>query len=219
MSKWFPLSGVAFVIFGAAIQISGYQNPRLALALVVIGVLLLIAPVLLRLCRGFFRTAVPTKIINPRVTYEETARIIDIFKNAPPVNVAITTLTSGTNEQIRPVLECAGWLNEAFQKAGVVTRFTAWENQENVPTGTNIFWVKNPMNNEMVRRIFKAAEIKGLYPREVSSPVSKGCEVELMIGLNPYKNGHSFLTLWQSLVSSVRDFVKATACNSRDANF
>ena len=177
MSKWFPLSGIAFVILGVAIQISGYQNPRLALVLFRIGVLLLVAPILLALCRftwrRFFSTTVQAKIINPRVTYEETAQIIEIFKNAPPVTVAITTLTSRTSEQFRPILECAAWLNEAFQKAGVVTRFTAWENQENVPTGTNIFWVKNPMNNDMVRRILKAAEIKGLYPREVSRPVSK----------------------------------------------
>lgn len=192
MSKWFPLSGVAFVILGAAIQISGYQNPRLAIVLLLIGVLLLFAPPFLALCRftwrRFFSAAVQTKIINPKISYEETAQIIDIFKNAPPVKVAITTLTSLKSEQFRPILECAAWLNEAFQKAGVVTRFTAWENQENVPAGTNIFWVKNPINNEMVRRILKAAEIKGLYPREVSRPVSKDCDVELMIGLNPYIN-------------------------------
>ena len=192
MSKWFPLSGIAFVILGVAIQISGYQNPRLALVLFLIGVLLLVAPILLALCRftwrRFFSMTVQAKIINPRVTYEETAQIIEIFKNAPPVTVAITTLTSRTSEQFRPILECAAWLNEAFQKVGVVTRFTAWENQENVPTGTNIFWVKNPMNNDMVRRILKAAEIKGLYPREVSRPVSKNSELELMIGINPYKN-------------------------------
>jgi len=212
MSKWFPLSGIAFVILGVAIQISGYQNPRLALVLFLIGVLLLIAPILVALCRftwrRFFSTTVQTKIINPRVTYEETAQIIEIFKNAPPVTVAITTLTSRTSEQFRTILECAAWLNEAFQKAGVVTRFTAWENQENVPTGTNIFWVKNPMNNDMVRRILKAAEIKGLYPREVSRPVSKDSELELMIGLNPYKNEYNPLILLQSIVSGICDLFK-----------
>src|SRR2546430_275727 len=143
MSKWFPLSGIAFVILGVALQISGYQNPRLAVVLFVIGALLLFTPLLWALCRftwlRFFSAAVQTKIINPRVTYEETAQIIDIFKNAPPVRVAITRLTSLKSEQFRPILECAEWLNEAFQKAGVVTQFTAWENQENIPAGTNIF--------------------------------------------------------------------------------
>jgi hypothetical protein len=113
------------------------------------------------------------RVLNPRVNYDETTQIIGIFKNAPRVKVAIAALSSEAGEQFRPVMECAAWLNEAFQKAGVDTQMSLWENPENVPDGTNIFWIKNPENNDMVCRIIKAAEVKGLYPREIARPVSK----------------------------------------------
>jgi hypothetical protein len=133
-----------------------------------------------------FISQISERKINPRVDYDEKTRIIEIFKNAPRVKVAISTLSAREGEKARPALESAAWLKEALLEAGVVIEFTPYGNPETVPEGTSIFWNKNAANNEMAARIIKAAEIKGLHPREVTRPVSKKCEIELMIGLNPY---------------------------------
>ena len=124
--------------------------------------------------------------INPRVTREEQDQIDEIFKNAPRTKIAVSSLSAKEGEEARPALEAAGWLKDALEKAGVEIAFTAYGNPEMLYEGATICWIKNAQNNEMVSRILKAAEIKCLHPREVSRPASKKCEIELMIGLNPY---------------------------------
>jgi hypothetical protein len=124
--------------------------------------------------------------INPRVTPEEQDRIDEIFKNAPRVRVAISSLSAKEGEEARPALEAAAWLRDALEKAGVVTEFTPYGNPEMLYQGATIYWIKSGENNEMVSRIVKAAEIKHLRPREVTRPASRKCEIELMIGMNPY---------------------------------
>lgn len=129
---------------------------------------------------------VPPNPPSPRVTYEETDKIIEIFKNAPQVKVAVTSLSVQAGEEFRPVMERAGWLCEALKKAGVNAAITAWGSLGSVPDGTSIWWIRNHQNNDMVERIIRAAKIKGLHPRPVTRPVSAGeCEIELMIGRNP----------------------------------
>jgi hypothetical protein len=121
-----------------------------------------------------------------RVSYEETTQIIDIFKDAPRVKVAVTSISSQAGEEFKPVMERAGWLCDAFIKAGVNATISLWGNLGAIPDGTSIWWVKNHQNNDMAERIVRAAKIKGLHPKEVVRPVSAGeCEVELMIGRNP----------------------------------
>jgi hypothetical protein len=127
----------------------------------------------------------PTR--NAIVTYDERTQIIEIFTDAPPVKISVTSLSSQAGEEFRPVMECAGWLNQAFMEAGVNTQIHLWGQVGHVPDGTNIFWVKNTANNEMVRRIIKAAEVKNLHPRVAPRPVTKGYDIDLMIGNNPYR--------------------------------
>ena len=121
------------------------------------------------------------------VTYEETTRIIEVFKGAPPVAFAVTSLSSRAGEEFRSVMECAGWLNQAFAEAGVKSQLHLWEQLGHVPDGTNIFWVKNTANDDMVRRIIDAARVKDLDPQVASRPVTKGYDIDLMIGRNPYR--------------------------------
>lgn len=133
-----------------------------------------------------FPESLREKIAGERVTYEETDQIIEIFKNAPQVKVAITSLSARAGEEFRPVMEQAGWLHQALIKAGVSTTISLWETLGSVPDGTSVWWIKNGPNNDMVERIVRAAEIKGLHPREVQRSVSAGdSQIELMIGKNP----------------------------------
>jgi hypothetical protein len=122
-----------------------------------------------------------------RVSYEETTQIIDIFKAAPPVKVAVTSLGVQAGEEFRPVMERAAWFREALKEAGVnATGGAVWGTLGSVPDGTSIWWIKNHQNNDMVNRIIRAAKIKGLHPHPVDRSVSAGeCEIELMIGRNP----------------------------------
>jgi hypothetical protein len=123
---------------------------------------------------------------DPRVTYEETDQMIEIFKDAPKVGIAITSLSSRAGEEFRTVTERAGWLHQAFNRAGVNATLSLWETLGSVPDGVKIWWVKNAINNDMVARVISAAEIKGLHPLEVQRPVSAGdCQIELMIGRDP----------------------------------
>jgi hypothetical protein len=124
---------------------------------------------------------------NAVVTYDETTQIIEIFTDAPPVEISVTSLSSQAGEEFRPVMECAGWLNQAFVEAGVKTQIHLWGQVGHVPDGTNLFWVKNTANDEMVRRIIKAAEVKNLHPHVAPRPVTKGYDIDLMIGNNPYR--------------------------------
>ena len=121
-----------------------------------------------------------------RVSWEETNKIIAIFRNAPPVKVAVTSLSALDADEFRDVMERAGWLREAFVKAGVDAPLTLWKTLGNIPDGTSICWVKNAQNNEMAARVIQAASVKGLRAVEVDRPSSAGdCEVELMIGRDP----------------------------------
>jgi hypothetical protein len=124
---------------------------------------------------------------NAVVTYDEMTRIIQIFADAPPVEISVTSLSSQAGEEFRPVMECAGWLNQAFVEAGVKTQMHLWCQLGHVPDGTNLFWAKNTANDEMARRIIKAAEVKNLHPHFAPRPVTKGYDIDLMIGNNPYR--------------------------------
>jgi hypothetical protein len=128
-----------------------------------------------------------------RVNYEEQTQMIDIFKTAPPVKVAVTCLGVQAGEQFKPVMDRAGWFRDALKKAGVnATGGAVWGTLGSVPDGTSIWWIKNPQNNDMVDRIISAARIKGLHPRPVDRPVSAGeCEIELMIGRNPTRPSYA----------------------------
>ncbi len=139
---------------------------------------------LLEACRQPTISETPTR--NSKITYEETSQIIEILRGAPAVRVSVTSLSSRAGEGFRIVMECAGWLNQAFQEAGVETQLSLWEQVGHVPDGTNIFWMRNAENDEMVRRIIKAAEVVALHPHVAPRPVTKGSTIELMIGNNPY---------------------------------
>jgi hypothetical protein len=126
--------------------------------------------------------------IDPRVSYEETNRIIEIFKNSPTIKVAVTALGSGAGPGSEIVRDRAGWFHSALMKAGVDAKLSLWEHAGAVPEGTSIWWIKSPVNDLMAKLLVEAAHIKGLHPREVARPVSAGdCPVEIMIGHNPMR--------------------------------
>ena len=126
--------------------------------------------------------------MDPRVSYEETEQMIEVFNNAPKIKLHITSLTSKACEDGQEIMERAGWICEAFRKSGINVEISFWESLGSIPSGTSIWWVKSESNNDMIERIIRAVAIKGLHPVEVRRPVSAGdCEIELMIGRNPMR--------------------------------
>ena len=129
-----------------------------------------------------------SSLINPRVSYEETEQMIEVFEDAPKIKLHITSLNWKACEDGQEIMERAGWICEAFRKGGINVELSLWETLGSIPNGTSIWWVKNDSNNDMVDRIIRAIAIKGLHPVEVRRPVSAGdCEIELMIGRNPMR--------------------------------
>ena len=118
-----------------------------------------------------------------RFSYDEEQQILEIFGNSPNVPVAISTVSTPTNE-FRIGLEFAAWLTEALKKAQVAAKLYPRGNPETLPNGVSIYWKKNDANGDMAGRIKKAVAIKGVICREVPRPVVLDSEVNLMVKLH-----------------------------------
>lgn len=120
--------------------------------------------------------------VSNRVSYEEQTAFNELFKDAAQVKVAVTTYSVRFSKVLGDDTEDVMWFDDALHKAGVVTQLHCWESFGQVPDGAHVCWAKGAQNNEMVRRLREAASLRGLALRDAPRGITKGYEIEIMVG-------------------------------------
>lgn len=101
---------------------------------------------------------------------------------APQVKIAVTTYSTSLATVLGDDTEGVCWFSEALHKAGAVTEMILWQSFGAVLDGANIWWVKTAQNDEVVRRLRKAALIKGFFLQEAPRGITNGFDIEIMVG-------------------------------------